>query len=83
MRSNSFETYLYYMQFDEIINARVTDETDRPHMKKEFVPVSEGLHVVIGRVGLGITARFDINLVCRDNDPGDFRIVEMSCGEYD
>lgn len=39
------------MQFDEIINAKVTDETDRPHMKKEFVPVSEGLQKYLHQYG--------------------------------
>lgn len=39
------------MQFNEIVNARVTNESDRPHMKKELVPVSEGLQKYLQQYG--------------------------------
>lgn len=35
--------YLYPMQFNEIINAKLSSEPDRPLMRKEIFPVSEGL----------------------------------------
>lgn len=44
-----FQTYLYPMKFDRIINAKLTAETDKPLMKKDFFPVSEKLQEYLTR----------------------------------
>jgi len=42
------------MQFNEIINAKLSQETDRPLMKKDFFPVSEGLQGYLRNYGRDI-----------------------------
>ena len=42
------------MQFNEIINAKLSQETDRPLMKKDFFPVSEGLQHYLHNYGRDI-----------------------------
>lgn len=42
------------MQFNEIINARLSKETDRPQMKKDIIPVSDGLHKYLYHYGRDI-----------------------------
>ena len=42
------------MQFNEIINAKLSQETDRPQMTKEFFPVSEGLQKYLSNYGRDI-----------------------------
>jgi hypothetical protein len=34
------------MQFDQIINAKIKNDSDRPLMKKDLFPVSERLAVI-------------------------------------
>lgn len=42
------------MQFNEIINAKLSQETDRPLMKKDIFPVSEGLQAYLRNYGRDI-----------------------------
>ena len=42
------------MQFNEIINAKLSQETDRPLMKKDIFPVSEGLQAYLRHYGRDI-----------------------------
>jgi len=42
------------MQFNEIINAKLSQETDRPLMKKDIFPVSEGLQSYLRHYGRDI-----------------------------
>ncbi len=42
------------MQFNEIINAKLSQETDRPLMKKDLFPVSEGLQHYLHNYGRDI-----------------------------
>ncbi len=42
------------MQFNEIINAKLSQETDRPLMKKDLFPVSEGLQTYLRQYGRDI-----------------------------
>jgi hypothetical protein len=46
--------YFYSMQFNEIINAKLSQETDRPLMKKDIFPVSEGLQAYLRHYGRDI-----------------------------
>ena len=46
--------YLYNMQFDKIINARIKNESDRPQMKKDLFPVSERLQKYLNQYGRDI-----------------------------
>lgn len=51
---NSFSTfvsYLYFMQFSHIVNAKLSKETDRPLMRKEIFPVSKGLQQYLEKYG--------------------------------
>ena len=50
----SFQPYLYNMQFDSIINAKLSNEADRPLMKKGLYPVSEKLQDYLRRYGRDI-----------------------------
>lgn len=43
------------MQFSEIINAKLSKETDRPLMKKDIFPVSKGLEGYLHKYGRDIT----------------------------
>jgi len=52
--ANTFQTYLYNMQFDSIINARLSKEPDRPLMKKDLFPVSDRLQDYLHRYGRDI-----------------------------
>ena len=42
------------MQFNEIINAKLSQEVDRPQMKKELFPVGEGLQSYLHHHGRDI-----------------------------
>lgn len=46
--------YLYNMQFDKIINARIKNESDRPQMKKDLFTVSERLQKYLNQYGRDI-----------------------------
>jgi hypothetical protein len=60
-----FQTYLYHMQFDKIINAKINNETDKPLMKKDLFPVSERLqhylHLYGRDISLSITYKDLLN----------------------
>jgi hypothetical protein len=47
--------YLYFMQFDKIINARLNNEPDKPRNKKEFFAVSDGLQKYLKQYGRDIS----------------------------
>ena len=49
-----FQTYLYSMQFDQIINAKIKNESDRPQMRKDLFPVSERLQKYLQKYGRDI-----------------------------
>ena len=49
--SYSFRVYLYNMQFNEVINAKIKNETDRPQMRKDIFPVSERLQKYLQQYG--------------------------------
>ena len=57
--------YLYNMQFDKIINAKIKNELDRPLMKKDLFPVSERLqhylHLYGRDIALSITYKDLLN----------------------
>ena len=42
------------MQFNEIINAKLSQEIDRPLMKKDLFPVSDGLQQYLHNYGRDI-----------------------------
>ena len=46
--------YLYTMQFNEIINAKIKNDSDRPLMKKDLFPVSERLQKYLHQYGRDI-----------------------------
>ena len=60
-----FQTYLYHMQFDKIINAKINNEADKPLMKKDLFPVSERLqhylHLYGRDIALSITYKDLLN----------------------
>ena len=60
-----FQTYLYNMQFDKIINAKINNEADKPLMKKDLFPVSERLqhylHLYGRDISLSITYKDLLN----------------------
>ena len=60
-----FQTYLYRMQFDKIINAKINNEADKPMMKKDLFPVSERLqhylHLYGRDISLSITYKDLLN----------------------
>jgi len=41
------------MQFSDIVNAKLSNEKDRPQMRKEFFAVSEGLQKYLEKYGRG------------------------------
>ncbi|HMK04812.1 MAG TPA: hypothetical protein VK489_11495 [Ferruginibacter sp.] len=43
------------MQFDKIINAKINNESDKPLMKKDLFPVSEGLQKYLHQYGRNIS----------------------------
>ncbi len=49
-----FEAYLYNMQFDKIVNAKVNNELDKPLMKKDLFPVSDRLQKYLHQYGRDI-----------------------------
>src|SRR4029079_19231504 len=46
--------YLYNMQFDKIINAKIKNDSDRPLMNKDLFPVSERLQKYLHQFGRDI-----------------------------
>ena len=50
------------MQFNEIINAKLSREVDRPQMKKDIFPVSDGLRSYLKHYGREI----DLPIVYKD-----------------
>ena len=42
------------MQFDKILNAKIKNESDKPLMKKDLFPVSEGLQKYLHQYGRDI-----------------------------
>lgn len=54
MRLFLFTAYLYNMQFNQIVNARLSKETDRPLMKKDIFPLSVGLRKYLTAYGRDI-----------------------------
>lgn len=59
--------YLYTMQFNQIINAKIKNDSDRPLMKKDLFPVSERLQKYLHQYGR------DINLPIEYKDLLNYR----------
>ncbi len=55
---NRQSSYLYPMQFDEIINAKVKNEQDRPQMRKDIFPVSPRLEKYLQQYGRNLKLPF-------------------------
>ncbi len=50
-----FQTYLYNMRFDKIINAKISNEANKPLMKKDLYPVSDRLQHYLHSYGRDVS----------------------------